>query len=98
MRPRFAALFFEVVENIIKSQRTGCPEDQEHGQGKSKVAHAVDDKGLASGAGVAHPILTLIKPEADQQERAQTHPFPAEEEHEVVVAAYQNEHGDDEEI
>jgi hypothetical protein len=45
-------------------------------------------------ASVAEPVI----PEANQQVRAQPHPFPADKHQQIVVGEYQNEHGRHEQI
>ena len=86
------------AKDLAKGQRAKGPEDQEHGQQHGPVAHAVDHKGLAPGAGIAHAVLALLVPETDEQVRAQAHAFPAHEHGQVTVARHQDEHGGQEQV
>ena len=88
-----------ILGTLVEDQRVAqVPEDQEHGQQHGPVAHAVDDEGFAAGAGIGGAAGALLKPEADQQVRAQAHAFPADEHHQVAVAGHQDQHGGQEQV
>ncbi len=76
----------------------------EHGEGRqqeAEIADAVGDHGLLGGVRVGPgrpPERIHLVPEADQQERAQAHAFPADEQHQVRVAADQDHHHGDEQV
>ena len=77
------------------------PEHQEAGDEETEVTDAVGDEGFLGGIGIrprrSRERIHLI-PEADQQEGAKPHAFPADEEHHVRVAADEDHHGRDEQI
>jgi hypothetical protein len=67
-----------------------------------QVGNPVHDEGLVGrpgrrDGGVDVPgHVGLVVPEADQQPRTDTDPFPSDEEAEIVVAHYQHQHREDE--
>ncbi len=77
------------------------PEHQEACDQETKVTDAVGDKGFLRGIGIG-PGWTRerihLVPEADQQEGAKSHAFPADEEHHVRVAADQDHHRCNEQV
>ena len=69
-------------------------EDQQHPEDEAEVADAVDDERLLAGVGGR----LLPEPEADQQVRAETDAFPADEHHREVGAEHQHQHERGEQI
>ncbi len=86
------------------SPKVRALEPPEHGEGsqkEAKVTDAVGDHGLLGSIRVCPGGTTErihFVPEADEQERAQTHAFPADEQHQVGVAADQDHHHGDEQV
>ncbi len=69
-------------------------EDQEDPDQEAGVTDPVDDEGLLAGVGGA----LLLEPEPDEEVGAQPHALPAHEEHHVVGAQDQREHGEHEQV
>ena len=68
--------------------------DQKDRQQKPVVPDAVDDEGLFAGVGGRFFLI----PEADQEIRAEPHPFPPDEKEEKVVGGDENQHEENEKI
>src|SRR5581483_1232438 len=75
-----------------ESHRAEIPGDGEHAEKEAGVADAVNDKGFVGGCagGMA------VKEKSNQQVRAETHTFPANEQDGVVVPQNESEHGEHE--
>ena len=88
-------------EDIIELEAAESPEHGECRQQEAEIADAVGDHGFLGrvrvGPGRPPERIHLI-PEADQQERAQAHALPADEQHQVRVAADQDHHHGDEQV
>ena len=77
------------------------PEHDEGCEQEAEVTDAVGDHGFLGGIRVGPGRTTErihLIPEADQQEGAQAHALPADEEHQVGVAADQDHHHGDEQV
>ena len=75
-------------EQIVIVERAEIREQGEHAHEEGEIADAVDDERLLAGVGRER----LIVIETDEQVRAEAHPFPAHEHHQVVVAQDQQQH------
>src|SRR5882757_9665011 len=67
------------------------PEDSDQ---EAKVPDPVHDECLFGGIAV----VDILKPIPDQQVRAESHPFPTDEQDHIVGAQHQQQHGEDKEI
>ena len=76
-------------KDIVKLDAVGQVEKAKDTQGKAKVPHPVDHKGLDRG-GIGRR-LAIVK--ADQQVGRDTHTFPAKEHLDQVVTGHQHQHG-----
>ena len=76
------------AEELLVVEGSELRHQSEHPRQEAEVAHPVDDECLASGEG--RELLIVV--EADQQVRAQPHPFPADEGDEKVVAQDEHQH------
>ena len=88
-------------EDFVELEAAQRPEHDEPGDQETEVADTVGDEGLLRRVrvrpGGTSQRIQLI-PEADQQERAQTNTLPANEQHQVGVAADQDHHRGDEQV
>jgi hypothetical protein len=75
-------------------ERAEGVEDQEHAEHEAPVADPVGDERLLAGVGRA----LLLVPVADQQVRAEAHPFPAHEHDQEVVAQHERQHEETEQV
>ena len=66
---------------IVEVERAERGPKQEHAQGETEVADAVDQECLHAGRGGRR----LLEPEADEQIAAQAHRFPEDIEHQLVA-------------
>ncbi|KAG1647606.1 hypothetical protein GQR58_030464 [Nymphon striatum] len=69
-------------------------EGQEGRQHESEVANSVGDEGFLASGGIGF----FGEPERDQEVGARTHAFPTKEGQQQVVAKYQHEHGEGEQV
>ena len=84
----------DLGEDFRIVERLEIDKDEEDGQKEPGVADAVHDKGFRRGLGSRHLVVVV----ADQQIGTEPDPFPADEEHHIVVAHDQQQHRDHEEI
>ncbi len=71
------------ASNTVREiERAELRDDQKHGQREAEIADAVHDERLVAGVGGE----LLIEIESDQQVAAQSHAFPADEQHQVIGA------------
>ena len=82
------------MEDLDKGEGAQVPEDQEHGDQHPEVPDPVDDERLLPR--IRGRLLGV--PEPDQEVGAETHPFPAHEQEQIVVRQHQDEHGEGEEV
>ncbi len=82
------------LDEVQRRRVAERPEQQEDPEQEAEVADAVDDEGLHPAVGI--PAVAV--PEADQQIRAEPHAFPAEEEHQQVVAEDEQQHRAQEQV
>ena len=83
-----------VLEHRAEIERSEVLDDVEHRQRESEIADAVHDERLVAGVGGE----LLIEVEADQQIAAQSHAFPADEQHQVIGRQHQRQHEEHEEV
>ena len=76
-------------KDIVKLDAVGQIEQRKDAQSKTKVAHAVDHKGLDRGS-IGGGLAVV---EADQKVGGDAHAFPAKEHLHKVVRRHQREHG-----
>jgi len=81
-------------QDRVEVQSADLPENDEHGQEKSKVPDPVHDEGLVRRLAV----VAVGVPETDQQVGAQPNTFPAQEQDHEVIPEDQVQHGEDEQV
>src|SRR5262249_6255063 len=82
------------IEHLPESKRTDCFIHQEQSQQEAESSNTVHDKCFLGSI----VICLFLEPEANEQVREKSYPFPADEHNEVVVAQYQQQHEEDEQV
>src|SRR5258706_5143480 len=90
-----------LFEDFIELEATECPEHNETCNEKAKVTDTIGNKSFLSGIRI-RPGGTCerihLVPETNQQEGAESHTFPTNEEHQVGIAADEDHHGGNEKV
>ncbi len=83
-----------LAEDLLEPQGTEVHEDQHDAEKESRIADPVHDESLL--AGIAGALLFKI--EADEQIRAEAHPFPPYKHQDEIVRQHQGQHREHEKI